>query len=114
MKRILAVATIVLALAAVVHARATITGKWQGETRNGTEIVLVLTATETTLTGTFTRKGQSVTIADGKVSKNTFTFKATLNDQTEGFTGEVDGDQMKVWMDRQGPSAAAVLKRVKD
>lgn len=80
-------AMMALALAAVVHSEAALTGKWLGETQNGTEIVLDLTGTETALTGTFTRNGQRATITDGKVSKNTFTFKATINDQTEGFTG---------------------------
>lgn len=47
------------------------------------------------------------------MSKNTFTFKATLNDQTEAFTGELDGDQITIWLDRQGRPNAAVLKRVK-
>jgi hypothetical protein len=112
MKKMLTSATIVLAFA-VVHAQAAITGKWQGETKNGSEIVLDLTATKTALTGTLSRNGQPTTITDGTVSKNTFTFKATLNDQTEGFTGEVDGDQIRVWLDRQGPTSAAVLKRVK-
>ena len=54
------------------------------------------------------------TIANGKVSKDTFTFKATLDDQTEGFTGEVAGDEITVWLDRQDPSRAAVVKRVKN
>jgi hypothetical protein len=102
-----------LALATVVHAEAALTGKWQGETPNGAEIILDLSATETALTGTLTRNGQPATIHDGKVSKNTFTFKATLNDQAEGFTGQLDGDEMKVWLDRQGPERAAVLKRIK-
>jgi hypothetical protein len=48
------------------------------------------------------------------VSKNTFTFKATLNDQTEGFTGELVRDEIKMWLDRQGPARAAVLKRIKE
>jgi hypothetical protein len=48
------------------------------------------------------------------VSKNTFTFKATLNDQTEGFTGELVRDKIKMWLDRQGPARAAVLKRIKE
>ena len=90
------------------------TGKWQGETKNGFQIELALTATETALSGTLTRNGQTATIANGKVSKDTFTFKATLDDQTEGFTGEVAGDEITVWLDRQGPSPAAVLKRVKN
>ncbi len=113
MNRTLIGTMMALALAAGVHAEAALTGKWQGETPNGAEIVLDLTATETALTGTLTRNGQPSTITDGKVSKNTFTFKATISDQTEGFTGELAGDEMKVWLDRQGPERAAVLKRVK-
>lgn len=114
MKRILTGTTLALGLAAVVHAQATLTGKWQGETRNGSQIVLDLTATETTLTGTLTRNGQPATITDGKVSKNSFTFKAMLGEQTEGFTGELAGDQITVWLDRQDRSAAVVLKRFKE
>ena len=113
MKRILSGAAIGLVLTAVVHAQATLTGKWQGETRNGSQIVLDLTATETALTGTLTRNGQPSTITDGKVSKNSFTFKATLGEEMEGFTGGLDGDQIKVWLDRQGPERAVVLNRVK-
>jgi len=114
MKRIWMGVVILLALGLMVHAQAGINGKWEGKTRNGFEVKLDLTATETTLTGTLTREGQSSAIVDGKVSKNTFTFKATLNDQTEGFTGELDQDQLKVWLDRQGPSMAAVFKRVNE
>jgi hypothetical protein len=104
--------TALLALPSVVGAQSAITGKWQGKTPNGFEMDLDLAATQQELTGTFTRNGQSSAITDGKVSKNTFTFKVTMNDQTHGFTGEIDGNQIKVWTDRQGPSAAAVLKRV--
>lgn len=113
MNKVLTGTMMALALAAVVHAESALTGKWQGETPNGAQIVLDLTATETTLTGTLTRSGQPATITDGKVSRNTFTFKATINDQTEAFTGELARDEMKVWLDRQGPDRAAVLKRVK-
>jgi hypothetical protein len=42
------------------------------------------------------------------VSKNAFTFTATLNEQTETFTGELAGDEIKVWLDRQGREMAAV------
>ncbi len=114
-KKILTIATLtLLALPSVVRAQSALTGKWQGKTPNGFQMELELAATEQELTGTFTRNGQSIAITDGKVSKNTFTFKVTMNDQTQGFTGEIDGDQIKVWMDRQGPSAAAVRKRVVD
>ena len=114
MKRILMVPVIALVSGALVHAEAGIAGKWEGKTRNGFEVKLELTVTETALTGTLTREGQSTAIVDGKVSKNTFTFKATLNDQTEGFTGELDGEELKVWLDRQGPPMAALFKRVND
>jgi hypothetical protein len=113
MKRILTGITITLVLTAVVHAEAGLTGKWLGETRSGFQIVLDLTATEKALTGTLTRNEQTSTISDGKVSKNTFTFKATLGDQLEAFTGELAGDQITVWLDRQDRERAVILKRTK-
>jgi hypothetical protein len=113
MKRILTGTTLAFVLVAVLHAQAKLTGQWEGETRNGMAILLDLTATETELTGTLTRSGQTSTITDGKVSKNTFTFKAMLGDQLEAFTGELAGDQITVTLDRQGPEGAVVLKRVK-
>ena len=113
MKNVLTSAVTALLLAAGVLAQVSITGRWQGATKSGTEIVLDLNATETVVTGTMTRGDQTIKITDGKVSKNTFTFKATINDQTDAFSGEVAGDEIKVWPDRQGPDRAAVLKRVK-
>lgn len=106
-------AALVVTLVAGSSAQAGITGRWQGETSNGSAIVLDVTAKGTELNGTMTRNSEKVPITDGKVSKNTITFKATLNDKAEGFTGEVDGDQMKIWLDRQGAEKAIVLKRVK-
>ncbi len=96
-----------------VAAQSTIAGTWQGESDGGASIVLALTVKDTTLTGTLTRDGQSTPISDGTVSKDTFTFKATLNDQAESLSGERAGDNLKVWLDRQGPSKAIVFKRVK-
>jgi hypothetical protein len=107
------VAVIVLTWSMVAQARHTLTGKWQGETTNGTAITLDLAVEETALTGTLTRNGVRTPLSEGKVSKNTFTFKAKINDQTEGFSGELTGDQLKVWLDRQGATRAAVLERVK-
>lgn len=113
MKRILANATLVLVLTAVALAQATLTGKWQGTTPGGSPVELNLTATDTALTGTLSHDTEAIPIADGKVSKNTFTFKATLNGDTQGFTGEFADDEIKVWMDRQGPENTVVLKRAK-
>jgi hypothetical protein len=36
-----------------------------------------------------------------------------LNDQPEGFSGELTGDEIKIWMDRQGAASAIVLRRAK-
>ena len=113
MRTIIQAMTLSLVLSTLLVAQAALSGTWQGETRNGSQIVLDLTAKDTTLTGTLTRNGQPAAITDGKVSKNTFTFKATLGDQTEAFTGEIAKDEITIWLDRQGPSSAIVLKRVK-
>jgi hypothetical protein len=112
--RILAGLTPGLVLAAVVQAQGTMTGKWLGTTRNGSEIVLALKAVDEKLTGTVTRNGEPATIMDGKISGSTLTFRATLGEQTESVTGELAGEELKVWLDRQGREAAVVLKRVKE
>jgi hypothetical protein len=106
-------ALIVLLAPLAIHGQSGVGGKWEGETDGGSSIVLDLTVNDTALTGTLTRNGQSTPLADGKVSKNQFTFKATLNEQTEGFSGELDGDRLRVWLDRQGPTKAVVFTRVR-
>ena len=113
MNRILAGLT-VLALIASLDAQTPLTGKWEGTTRNGMRVVLDVKAADEALTGTITRNEQSSPITEGKVSKNTFTFKAVLGDQAENLTGEIGADQLKVWLDRQGPEGAVVFKRVKE
>jgi len=111
--RTAAAAALVLAWATVTLAQATLTGMWQGETPNGAVLVLELEVKGTALSGTLARNGVSTTLAEGKVSNNRFTFKATLNGETESFSGEHADNQIKVWLDRQGAEAAIVLKRVK-
>jgi hypothetical protein len=113
MNRLLTVAATVLVFAGVTHAQATLTGKWQGETNNGSSIVLDLTVKGEALTGTFTRNEQSAPITEGQAAKNAFSFKATVNEQAVGFSGELAGQDVKIWMDQQGPERAIVLKRVK-
>ena len=75
--------------------------------------MLTLAVKGTVLTGTLVRGEERMTLSDGKATKTTFTFKATLNDQAEAFSGELAGDELKVWLDRQGPATAIVLRRVK-
>ena len=107
--RILTGATLGLVLAAAVHAQATLTGKWQGETKNGSQIVLEVKAAKTELTGTLTVDGEPNTISEGKVTKDSFTFTALR----DSFAGRFADDQITIWMEKRGPSSAAVLKRVK-
>jgi hypothetical protein len=113
MKRMLAGITVVLMLVAMVQAQAGLTGTWQGETGNGAKVVLELKAGNATMTGTLTLNQESAAITDGKVSKNTFTFTATVDGRTGAYAGELAGDQITVWPERQGRESAAVLKRVK-
>lgn len=114
MKRLI-VSGLALAIfaAALLAQAAGLTGQWKGATMNGTTLELNLAATSTTLTGTMIRRGESIKLTEGKVDGKTFTFKATVNEETAGFSGELDGDQISVWMDRQGREAAAVLIRVR-
>ena len=63
------------------------------------------------MTGTFTVRGRPMTISDAKVTKNTFTFKAALEGQPEGFSGELNGDSMVLWRDKNGKVDALTLNR---
>ena len=118
MKRVLTTIMMAVALGAVAHGQAKLTGKWEGATKSGSSILLDVKATKTVLSGTLTVDGKPATIVDGKVSKNTFTFQATFDEggsgsHTEGLTGELAGEQITIWLDKQGHSTDAVLKRVK-
>jgi hypothetical protein len=112
MRKSSSLAAMVLVFSIVLAAQDALSGKWEGVTNAGATLVLDLTAKGATLTGTLTRDGHSSPLSDGKVSEKTFAFKAELNDQTEAVSGELAGDEIKVWLDRQGPERAIVLKRV--
>ena len=112
-ERLVLALTVALTSVAIVHTQATLTGKWLGETANGMAIVLDLAVKDSTLTGTMTRGDERITLSDGHASKNSISFTAKLNDQIESFSGDLTGDELKVWLDRQGVSKAVILKRVK-
>ena len=115
MTRRSALAAIALVLSGITAAaQSGLNGTWEGETRNGTTLVLTLVVKDTVLTGTLKRGDETATLADGKVAKNTFTFKATIGGQAEGFSGELAGTDIKIWLDRQGVERAIVLRRVKE
>jgi hypothetical protein len=112
MKKLALMAAVVMA-STLVHAQTTLTGKWQGETDGGASIALDLTVKGTSVSGTLIRNEQSTTITDGKVEKDTLTFKATINERAETFSGRVEKDHLKLWLERQGPEKAVTLTRVK-
>jgi hypothetical protein len=114
MKRTLIAATLVLMFGLAVQAQSTLTGKWEGKTKGGSQVTLDLTAAKGVLTGTLTESGGTLTINDGKVSKDTFTFSVSLGERTEAFSGKFAKDEITIWMDRRGPDSAAILARVKD
>ena len=109
MKRFASIVVLAIAVAVTVHAAGTLTGRWQGVTDGGATLVLDLTVKGTALTGTFSRNGQTSKLTDGKVAKNSFTFKASINERADTFSGQFDDDQIKMWLERQGPSKAVVL-----
>jgi hypothetical protein len=109
----LSVLSLTLFLAGDAAAQAGPAGKWEESTSSGLNAALNLTATDTTLAGTFTIRGRPMTITDGKVTKKTLTFKAALEGQPEGFSGELKGDELELWRDRNGRTDAITLKRVK-
>ena len=96
-----------------VQSQSSLTGTWQGQTPNGMSIKLVLTAKDTVLTGTLDREGEVSPLSDGTITKNTFSFKATLGGETETIEGTWENDEIKAWLARQGPERTVVLKRVK-
>jgi hypothetical protein len=110
-KRILNVLLLVLLLCVMAQAQTGLSGKWTETTPSGLNAELDLKATDTSMTGTFTVRGRPMTITEGKVTKNTFTFKATLEGQPEGFSGELNGDAIVLWRDRNGKGDALTLKR---
>jgi hypothetical protein len=115
MNRRIALGAMVVFLADILAgAHSGLSGKWEGETRNGTTLVLTLVVKDTAVTGTLKRGEETATLAEGKVAKNAFTFKATIGGQVEGFSGELAGAEIKIWLDRQGAERAIVLHRVKE
>lgn len=113
MKKLLC-AAIIIGLAALPAAQTVLTGKWQGKTGgSGQTVILDATVKGATLTGTLTVNNETSEIADGKVSKNVFTFKATVEGrENETFSGEVGDDQVRLWPDSLGRDRAVVMTRV--
>jgi hypothetical protein len=113
--RCLAVWSVAIALFPVARAQqSAVAGKWEGTTRNDMRVVLTLKVADAVLTGSVTRGDQTATITEGKVSGKTITFKAVLGGEPETLSGELDGQQLKVWLDRQGREGTVVFTRAKE
>ena len=112
MRSILSIIPLVLVLGLEAGAQTGLSGQWQETTASGLNAELNLKAAATTFTGTFTIRGRPMTISDGKITNNTFTFKAALEGQPEGFSGEIKGDEIVLSRDRNGKVDAVTLKRV--
>jgi hypothetical protein len=109
----LSVLSLTLFLAGDAAAQTGPAGRWEESTTSGLNAALNLTATDATLAGTFTIRARPMTITDGKITNNSLTFKAALEGEPEGFSGELKGDELELWRDRNGRTDVITLKRVK-
>ena len=102
----------ILLLSSLVSAQNGLTGTWQGTTQGGSRIALDIVVKGTALAGTLTHNAERVPIADGKISKDTFTFMAAVDGRaSEPYHGEFDGRVVKLWPDSLGARAAVTLRR---
>ena len=113
MRAVAHVIAVAILLSITAAAQARLGGKWEGQTPGRQSVVLELTTNGEALTGTMTVGAEQAPIENGKTSKTTVSFSVAMEGATERFTGELAGDELKIWMDDRGPSSAIVLKRVK-
>lgn len=108
----LLVTTLALALSAF---GADLTGKWkgsmQGRDGNAREISFQFKADAGKLTGSMTGPmGNEVEISDGKVDGQNLSFKVVLefngNAMSLNYTGKLEGDDLKLKMQREGAPRA--------
>lgn len=105
---------IVFVIPVLLMAQAALAGKWQGKTGgSGQVVVLDVMVKDAMLEGTLTINKETSKIADGKLSKNAFTFKATIDGrQDETFNGEIGDEQLRLWPESLGRERAVILTRI--
>ena len=115
MRALARVLLFVLALPTLATAQ-TVAGVWRGDT-NGTPIELDLKVNGETLTGTLTRGDESYALNEGTAVKNQIRFKITRRspngDVVESIIGELKGDQLVCYLERQGPESSVVFAKAK-
>ena len=104
---------LLLLLPALLAGQSTLTGRWEGKTPGDSPVTIDMAVKGPALTGTMAVDGQTVALEDGKTSKNTLSFTVTMNGRAQPFSGELAGDDLKIWMDQRGPASAITLKRAK-
>jgi NDP-sugar pyrophosphorylase family protein len=107
----------VLALPTLAIAQ-TVAGVWRGATPdNGTSIELNLKIDGETLTGTLTYGDESYAINEGTAVKNQIRFKITRRgpdgEVVESIIGDLKGDQLLCYLERQGPGSSLTFTRAK-
>lgn len=111
MKRIVVGMALTFVLSGLVAAQQGLSGKWEGLTPNRAPLVLDLAVKGPDVSGTMTVGEEKSPVENGRISKNRFTFRVAMGGGAEAFTGELAGDEIKIWMDDRGPAAAVTLKR---
>jgi hypothetical protein len=117
MRTLARVLLFVLALSTLAIAQ-TVAGVWRGATPdNNTPIELNLKIDGETLTGTLTYGNESHVINEGTSVKNQIRFKITRTspdgEVVESIIGELKGDQLVCYLERQGPGSSLTFTRAR-
>lgn len=107
---------LVLAIPTLAAAQS-VAGLWRGD-NNGIPVELSLKVEGESLTGTLTRGAESYPINEGTAVKTQIRFKITRRteagaDFVETIIGELKGEQLVCYLERQGPESSIAFARVK-
>jgi hypothetical protein len=108
---VLLAAVLVCAAAIIVRAESGFAGKWEGSTVTGRPVGLDLKVAGEQLTGKITLAQQTADITDGKVTAQTCTFRATVDERTVHFTGRLVNGEIELTV--EGVQDPLLLKRAK-
>ena len=93
-----------------------VSGLWRGD-NNGTPVELVLKVDGESLTGTLTRGDEKYPLNEGTAIKSQIRFKITRRtdngDFVETIIGELKGEQLVCYLERQGPESSVSFARAK-
>lgn len=114
-RRILIPALLVASLALIMAVVDGLSGKWKGtiKTPDGNELPVTYNfkADGATLTGTAESPAGSVTIDNGKITGDTFTFKVTVDGNDYPHKGKMYADSCGMDIDFGGTSTHFTIKR---